>query len=210
MTSKKGTSFQKAHALDFTLEIISTNAHGDVTVRCLFCLYQGRDVVEVGIAGWKHKQRSDIKYFTKPFSPFKYYSHHEGQHAASWTEYQGMSVNHKKQYFNGRIKATNMLHHHFDLDKDTYEFFICTKIVDVIIGDLFFCNDEHLENIDADDGEQNPADVVRMKLIQKQNEKKNVMKLFCKEDDAPVYKVTIKDILCFDLVMDYVDIGLSF
>jgi len=121
-----------------------------------------------------------------------------------------MSVNHKKQYFNGRIKATNTLHHHFDLDKDTYEFFICTKIVDVIIGDLFFCNDEHLENIDADDGEQNPIDIVRTKLIQKQNEKKNVMKLFYKEDDAPVYKVTIKDILCFDLVMDYVDIGLSF
>jgi hypothetical protein len=36
------------------------------------------------------------------------------------------------------------------------------------------------------------------------------MKLFCKEDDAPVYTVTIKDILCFDLSMDYVGISLSF
>jgi hypothetical protein len=39
MTSKKGTSFQKAHALDFALEIVSMDAHGDITVRCLFCLY---------------------------------------------------------------------------------------------------------------------------------------------------------------------------
>jgi hypothetical protein len=39
MMSKKGTPFQKAHALDFTLEIVSTDAHGDVTVRCLFYLY---------------------------------------------------------------------------------------------------------------------------------------------------------------------------
>jgi hypothetical protein len=36
------------------------------------------------------------------------------------------------------------------------------------------------------------------------------MKLFCKEDDVLVYTVTIKDILHFDLAMDYVDISLSF
>jgi hypothetical protein len=78
MTSKKGTSFQKAHALDFALEIVLMDAHGDITIRCLFCLYQGRDVVEVSVVGRKRKQRSDIKYFTKPLSLFKYRSHHEG------------------------------------------------------------------------------------------------------------------------------------
>jgi hypothetical protein len=52
--------------------------------------------------------------------------------------------------------------------------------------------------------------VVRKKLIEKQNEKKNAMKLFCKEDNVPVYTVTIKDIMCFDLAMDYIGIGLSF
>jgi hypothetical protein len=59
------------------------------------------------------------------------------------------------------------MHHHFDLDKDTYKFFICTEIVDVIISDLFFRDDEQLENIDANDGEQNSADVVYKKLIEK-------------------------------------------
>jgi hypothetical protein len=93
MMNKKATPFQKAHVLDFALEIVSTDAHGDVTVRCLFYLYQGQNVVKVDVVGWKCKQRNDIKYFTKPFSLFKYHSHHEGQHAASWMEYQGMSVN---------------------------------------------------------------------------------------------------------------------
>jgi hypothetical protein len=143
------------------------NIHGDITVWCLFCLYQGQNVVEVDIAGQKHKQRNDIQYFTNSFSPFKYHSHHEGQHATSWTKYQGMSVDQKKQYFNGCIKATNTLHHHFDLDKDTYEFFICIEIVDVIIGDLFFRNDEQLKNIDVDNGEQNLTDVVRKKLTKR-------------------------------------------
>jgi hypothetical protein len=36
------------------------------------------------------------------------------------------------------------------------------------------------------------------------------MKLFCKEDGAPVYIATIKDVLRFDLAMDYVGISLSF
>jgi hypothetical protein len=46
--------------------------------------------------------------------------------------------------------------------------------------------------------------------MKKQNEKKNAMKLFCKEDDAPVYTMTTKAIMRFDLAMDYVGIGLSF
>jgi len=104
-------------------------------------------VVEVNVTRRNRKQRSDIKYFMKSLSPFKYRSHHEGQHAASWTKYRGMPINQKKQYFNGRIKVTNTLHHHFDLDKDTYEFFISIEIIDVIIGDYFFRDDEQLENI---------------------------------------------------------------
>jgi hypothetical protein len=41
--------------LDFTLEVVSTDVRGDVTVRCLFYMYEGRDVVEVGVAGRKCK-----------------------------------------------------------------------------------------------------------------------------------------------------------
>ena len=102
------------------------------------------------------------------------------------------------------------MHHHFDMDKDTYEFFICTEIIEGIIGDLFLRDDEQLKDIDDDDGEQNPADATGKKLIKKQNKKKNAMKLFCKEDNAPVYTVTVYDVLQFTLAMDYVGIGMSF
>lgn len=110
MASKKqATPFQKAHALEFAVEIVSTDARGDVTVRCLFCLYEGRDIAEVGVTGRKRKYRSDIQYFMKPLSPFKYRSHHEGHHTVSWTEYQGLSVDQKKQHFNRRIKQRLVL-----------------------------------------------------------------------------------------------------
>ncbi len=79
---------------------------------------------------------------------------------ASWITYQALSSEEKENYFNECIKKTNTLYHHFDHDKDTYEFFLSTKIVEVIIGDLFFRDDEQLEDIDDDD-EQNPADAAR-------------------------------------------------
>jgi hypothetical protein len=72
VTKKKPMPFQKLHALEFVVEIVSTDARGDVTIRCKFCLHKGCDVVEVDVAGRKHKQCNDIKYFTKPFAPFKY------------------------------------------------------------------------------------------------------------------------------------------
>ncbi|CAM6023396.1 unnamed protein product [Sphagnum balticum] len=208
-SKKKATPFQKAHELTYAIKEVSKDARGDVTVRCLFCVYEGHDIVEVDVAGRKCKQRNDIQYFTKPFTTYKYKSHHEGQHATSWITYQALSNEEKANYFNECIKKTNMLDHHFHHDKDTYEFFLSTEIVEVIIGDFFFCDDEQLEDIDDDD-EQNPADAAHKKLVKKQNEKKNAMKLFCKKDDALVFIVTIKDCLHFDLAMDYVGIGLSF
>ncbi len=81
------TLFQKPHALEFALEVVLTASNGDVIVRCLFYLHEGHDVVKVGVADCKRKQRNDIKYFMKSFAPFKYGNHHEGQHASSWMEY---------------------------------------------------------------------------------------------------------------------------
>jgi hypothetical protein len=86
---KSKTPFQPKHKLEYALELVSTDDNGDVTYRCLFCLHDGRDVVEV-VAGSirKRKSRSDVKYFQKPFLPHKYRSHHSGQHAESWELYQ--------------------------------------------------------------------------------------------------------------------------
>ncbi|CAM6005938.1 unnamed protein product [Sphagnum balticum] len=85
-------------------------------------------------------------------------------HATSWITYQALSSEEKENYFNECIKKTNTLDHHFDHDKDMYEFFLSIEIVEVIIGDLFFHDDEQLKDIDDDD-EQSPADAARKKLV---------------------------------------------
>jgi hypothetical protein len=163
-----------------------------VTVRCKFCLHEGRDDVEVGVAGRKRKQRWDIKYFTKPFAPFKYRSHHEGQQKSSWTEYQGLSAEQKLQNFDGRVKLTNTLHHHFDLDTDTLQYIISSTIVETIVGGVFLRDDDQLNNICDEQGEQNAADAVRKKVAKKEREKINAMKLFVKKVGEVVCKVTVE------------------
>jgi hypothetical protein len=145
---KKATLFQKPHVLEFALEVVWTASNGDVTICWLFSLHEGRNVVEVGLAGRKHKQRGNIKYFTKSFAPFKYHSHHNGQHTSSWMEYQGLSIDKKKQYIVGRIKLTKTLHHHFDLDADTLQFSISFDIIETIVDNLFFHDNEQFDDID--------------------------------------------------------------
>jgi hypothetical protein len=112
------------------LELVSTDGNGDVTYRCLFCLHDGRDVVEV-VAGSirKRKSRSDIKYFQKPFLPHKYRIHHSGQHAESWELYQASSTE-EKNFFVGKIKNVNTIHRQMDLAKDTLTFTVKASIVE--------------------------------------------------------------------------------
>jgi hypothetical protein len=57
---KKATPFRKVHVLDFALKVVLTDVRGNATMQCLFCLYEGRDVIEVDVVGWKRKQHSDI------------------------------------------------------------------------------------------------------------------------------------------------------
>jgi hypothetical protein len=77
--------------IEFGLEVVSKDAKGDVIVRCLFCIHEGRDSVEVdGSLARNRKATSTIKYFTKPFVPFNYHCHLK-QHTKSWAAYQVLS-----------------------------------------------------------------------------------------------------------------------
>jgi len=64
------------------------------------------------------------------------------QHAKSWATYQVLFDQDKKEYFKNKVKRINTLHQHMDLTVDSIEFVISADIVDTIIDDIFFCNDE--------------------------------------------------------------------
>jgi len=87
-------------------------------------------------------------------------------------------------------------------------FDISAHIVDTIIGDLFFCNDEVLANADTDgDSDDDVASAIAKKV----KEKTNALKLFVKnENDPHWYQVVIPNAMWFELAMDHISIRMSF
>jgi Zn ribbon nucleic-acid-binding protein len=66
--TKCTTPFQCKHALEFGLEIIELEKKGNMpivtSVRCMFCMYHGRDVE---LASHKRKSTNNIHIFKAPF-----------------------------------------------------------------------------------------------------------------------------------------------
>ncbi|KAH8963535.1 hypothetical protein BDL97_04G017200 [Sphagnum fallax] len=78
----------------------------------------------------------------------------------------------------------------------------CARIVDMIINNLFFHDDEVLANADSDDdnSDDDLASAIAKKVARKAKEKTNALKLF----------VVIPNPMRFKLAMDHVSIGMSF
>jgi hypothetical protein len=175
-------------------------------------VHEGRDEVEICQNGRKWKRTAQIKMFTAPFYPHKYRSHHKFQHAESWVLYQDLSKANKKQYFSSQIKPANTLHRHMTVKDDKLVFNISARIVDTIIGDLFFRDDEVLAIADSDDdSDDDMANTIIKKVAKMAKEKTNALKLFVKnENDPDSYQVVIPNAMRFELAMDHVSIGMSF
>ncbi len=207
--AKRGTQFQPNHSLDFAVERIDTSSGS--TACCFFCVHEGREVVFVGAGSSRKRKRTDkIKYFSAPFQPHKYCSHHEGQHVASWEEYQKLSKEDKAKYFDSKKKLTETLHAFIDLSEDSVTYTINASIVEVIIGELFFrkSDDANSDNDDEEEDMDEQAIVKNAALLAKQ--KQHTMKLFVKSDGTDIYTVEIKGLMRFDLALDHISIGLSF
>jgi len=67
---------------------------------------------------------------------------------------------------------------------DKLVFDISARIVDTMIGDLFFRDDEVLANADNNgDSDDNVASAITKKAAKKAKEKTNALKLFVNEND---------------------------
>jgi hypothetical protein len=97
-----------------------------------------------------------------------------------------------------------------DWTTDSIEFVISVDIVNTIIGDIFFCNDEQLLNDNKSDDDIIATKAIAKRAAKKSKEKVNAMKLFVIQSDESTYKVTIKNVMRFELAMDHVSIGMLF
>ncbi len=153
-------SFQRKHALEFGLEIVELEEKGNMPfvmgLHYLLCMYRGQYVRPM-----IHKctLTDNIHIFKAPFIKQHYFSHlkqhylsHLKQHVETLEEYNELSVNGKKAYFNGKVKRANTMHMYIDTSQDTIRFTILLSIVNVIIMELIYHNDDQiLDGIDEVD-----------------------------------------------------------
>jgi len=216
MPPKAKTPWQPTHRLEYVLEVVNTAGDNDIIVRRMFCIYEGWDNVMVDDSSTrKRKSRNHIKYFLKPFLLHKYRSHHDEQHVESWALYKALTKKDKQHFFDNNIKVANTLHRYMDLNNDILTFMINASIVNTIIGDMFFRDNEVV--VDSDDvDDDDVVGTVARKAAKKLKEKANAMKLFIlnevdeDEDNLHSYTITIKNIMRFNLAMDHVKSGMSF
>jgi len=136
-------------------------------------------------------QTKSICLFTPPYFLELYRKHLEKQHAKGWLEYQGLSKAKKHMFFDQQKKAN--INHFFCTANDVLEMTITSKIVNELIGDLYF----HLDD-DVEDGDDWPIS------------KANAMRLFQLDEGGATYSVTIKNPLRIWLAINHTSSGLSF
>jgi len=189
MSAKRMTLFQLSHCLEYGLIITGRDVKKAVLcVQCNLCVYGGRSGDDVGC---KHMRTKSICFFMPTYHPRLYRKHFEKQHAKGWFKYQGLSKVEKQMFFNRQKKA--IINRFFYTTNDVLEMTIASKIVNELIGDLYF----HIDD-DVADGDDRPI------------LKANVMRFFQLDEGDVTYYVTIKNPLRFWLAIDHTSSGLSF
>ncbi len=215
-STKHITSFQCKHALEFGLEIVELKEKGNTSVitgvHCLFCVYCSWDG---GPMICKCKLTDNIHIFKASFIK-QHYLLHLKQHVETWEEYNELSIDDKKVYFDGKVKCANTMHMYIDTNQDAIRFTISLSIVDVIIRELFYHDDNQiLANIDEVDNEDEQDHHMNMEQIRKKVEKKivlkhNVMKFFKLDEDNEMYMVDISNNMRFFLAINYIRCSMLF
>jgi hypothetical protein len=65
-------------------------------------------------------------------------------------------------------------------------------------------------NVNDSDNDTMAVKAIAKRATKKSKEKVNAMRLFIKQSDESMYKVTIKNFMHFELVMNHVSIDMSF
>ncbi|CAK9879851.1 unnamed protein product [Sphagnum jensenii] len=155
-STKCTRSFQRKHVLQFGLEIVELEEKGNMPivtgVCCMFCVYHGWDVK---LTSCKCMLIDNIHISKAPFIK-QHYLLHLKQHAETWEEYNELSIDDKKVYFDGKVKRANTMHMYIALTRRPSAL-LSLLIVDVIIKELFYPDDNQIlvgiDEVDDEDEE---------------------------------------------------------
>jgi hypothetical protein len=136
----KTTPFQKSHPLKYAVEVtsISLDTKKEVVgAACKFCIFTGgiKECIEIVGDKRRREKTEKIKFFTSPFLPEKYVSHHKHSHPTAWMEYETMNSIEKVTFFEKKTAPSSQLTNYFGFKEDIKVFYIRKEIIDILIKD---------------------------------------------------------------------------
>lgn len=198
MAPKRSTPFNTAHALQFGVKICERNAatKAVVSASCLFCVHFGREAK----IGSKRKRTVNVMYFKKPFRADMYRRHMISQHPQRWKEYSELTAREKESFFdsNAPVVHRNTINSHFGGSQVPVQLRVDKDIVDVIIGDMLFQEDDSNEEITKERALRIFEDV----LDPSEDEAADVA--------TAGYRIHLRNPSQFYLIADYLSVGVSF
>lgn len=202
LAKRAKTSFQLTWQSAYGLEIAERHpgTHEVQSAQCLFCKFFGRQPLKVHPQ--KSKPTEKVHFYTPPWRADLVKKHLNEQHSERWAEYQVSTVT--ADYFKDVVARSHTLHNYLDKDKDTLTFDMSRETVEVIIGKLFFRDDDELAA--TDDQEDLHAADRAAKILKL---KENAMALFKRQEDGS-YKVEVSNPVRYELTIRTVACGASF
>src|SRR5436190_19925056 len=184
----KGPRFQTAHESLYGLHITERSPATAklVSFRCQFYVYYGPEIDPTKPPRERAKKTTK-KAWTNNFRADLYQDHLKSEHFSSWATYQLLTYDEKRVFFESRIPFENTMSAHINSGSNIMPltFIINSRIVEVLIGDMFFHPDDH-------GGTTQRA----------------ALKLFIKKEDH--YEVCLSNPTQFKLIVAYIARGISF
>ena len=190
------TPFLKKHALQYGVRPCerSTGNNGRViSAECLFCIHFCREQKP----GSKRARTANIKYYTSPFRADNYTQHLKTQHSERWQEYQGLSVEEQKTYFDQAVPIKKTLHGHFGSSQMAMHYTFNGPIIDKIIGEMLWDPDDI-------DGQSHASMMMPFQDIAEESENLR------DGEGVDRYRIVIKNRLQYNLAVKYMAASLSF
>jgi hypothetical protein len=163
-----------------------------MSVACQFCMAFGKESDEND--NRKRKRTENIQTFEAPWRSDKFKLHLNKMHSAKWAEYQTLSSNAKKLFFEHDLQVNRSKSPFLDEESKELYFEIDKAIVDEIMTKILF------ENEDDEDEEVIHASKMSRLFHAVHND----------EEDVLYYRGRVSNAFQYKMALKYVGEGLSF
>jgi hypothetical protein len=182
----RSTDFNNTWCCQYGVKVAAKENNVVTAADCRFCISFAREEK----VGQKRCARKTIQQYQKPYRAENIRKHNEKCHSLKWAEYCALNAEEKDTFFECVVPFVNTTKAHAATTSKSFSFELEEGIVDVIIGELLWRPNEM-------DGETRENALLIFKEVD------------ASEDRPRHYQVQVPNQLAFELIVDFIGMGMS-